>query len=192
VGLAVVDVPHQKAMDFMGKALDWVYRQWAVIAAVVGWAAAACEWIRKRRAEARLKEIRRRAEAPFLVPTSFTAHSIADPVRFVDMRNHGDMLEKFSVLLGTHGVEMRQGFSNEGQKVRAVSIVQPSLVSLVNVGTVIPEGPSAGWLRYVYDHSKKGQPERFSIQFESLMGVRQIHVYEVIHGVRSLQRVDPA
>lgn len=166
-------------------------QHWSVVTTVVGWTVAAYAWLRKMRAEARYKEIQRRAEAPYLIPTSFTAHAIADRLRYVDMVRHGENFAAFSESLGSHGLEMHQGFNNQGQKVRAISIRQPSRITLVNVGPVISEGASPGWIGYVYEHNRKGDPERFSLQFESFGGFKQVHVYEIVHGEHSLKRVDP-
>jgi hypothetical protein len=178
--------------DLIGKVLASGFQHWAVVTTVIGWAAAFYAWVRKTRAETRFKEIQKRAEAPFLIATSLSAHDIADPVCYVDMLEHSEMLDEFSERLGSERIEMRQRFDNEGQRVRAVSVVQPSPISFVNVGNAIYEGASPGWIRYVYDRDTKGHAQRFSFQFESLAGFKQVHVYELIHGVRSLRRIDPA
>jgi Flp pilus assembly protein TadB len=179
-------------MDGVKWLMDQLHQYGSWIAKIGGWIVAAYAWMRKRRAEVRYRDIERRAEAPYLVAASFSAHAIADHVRYLDMSKAAERLEEFSESLGSHGLEMHLGFINEGQRVRAVSVVEPSPISLVKVGAVIAEGPSPGWIRYVYEHARKGRVERFSLKFESFGGFKQVHVYETIHGKGSLRRVDPA
>ena len=171
--------------------LSLAMRHWSIMTTVVGWTTAVFVWVRKKASDRKLADIRRRAEAPYLIAGPLTAHEIADPVRFVDMERYPDAFTDFSARLGSHKIEMHIRFMNQGQKVRAVSIKQPSRISLEKTNGEIIEGNSPGWLRYVYEHERRGQVERFTLEFESYGGFKQGHVCELVHGERVLRRVEP-
>jgi hypothetical protein len=175
-------------VELIMQLVNLVRDHWSRIAEIggaIGWVFGAVEWCRRRQAESR-------AKGPYLVPASFTAHQMADPVAFVDMRRFGEKLDDFSRRVGSHNLEMRLGFENRGPRVNGAFIVQPSPYSLAKTDGQIIEGPSPGWISYVYEDSRKGQVDHFKLRFETLDGFKRTHIYEIVHGKGSLTRIKPA
>jgi hypothetical protein len=53
---------------------------------------------------------------------------------------------------------------------------------------------SAGryYFTYPYDPQMHGRAQRLEVSFETASGIQNTHLYELVHGLRRLKRVDPA
>jgi len=168
------------------------------LTAIVGWIVGVVQWRKKRKAEAELKLIRRRAEAPYLAPsgTFFTALqrlSEDNEIRFfkagmenllcferneVDKNLAPDNLVLFVI-------------ENSGQAARRVAATLDGVPVELNREPDIHDAKGLQFLEYPYQPAKHGQKQRLVIEFESSSGVQDRHTYEIVHGVRSLKRTDP-
>jgi hypothetical protein len=166
------------------------------ITTAVGWVVAAFQWRKKRKAEADLKLIRRRGDAPYFVPSESTfdrllvgaarnqaAAASADTV--LSVFNHEISKE------APTGTPVRLVVDNQGQPARRISVTLDGQQIQLRSEPSLEFASGLQFLEYPYAPEKHGKDQTLAISFESTSGVQDRHIYATKHGIRHLVRADP-
>lgn len=163
------------------------------------------ESARRGMAEIVLRETQRRADAPFLMVRSMYAenHTSGEPAViegrhitiYQDTRLTFRPGEAFAMdRLPAEGAAVCLVVVNHGRRVRAARITQPSDYALDAALGHISEDNAGRLPKIIYPFLREhlGQAVSFTLEFESLDGVQQRHIYETRHGACELRRIDPS
>lgn len=168
------------------------------------------EQSRRETAESELKQIRARAEAPYLVAASIWANGV-EHSHEVQLRGPGgglmvagDRRKQFGAgvqiaPLPAAGATVTILLKNQGQTVRGAAVQNGEVKLVCRLGRLYADAeepyPKAQHtlprLKYRFEPAKVGKNCRFELYFESESGMKQTHTYEYIHGVCSLTRIAP-
>jgi hypothetical protein len=166
--------------------------------AVAGWVAAFWLWGKGRRAEAALKLMRRRAEAPFLVlsevkfnflyTTSPQGQTQGCSVASGSLLSHlRSEVEKNT----TPGAAVRLVIENRGKEPRRAVVRLDGQSVRLEREPAVSDAHGLRYIEYPYDPAKHGQEQRLVIEFETESGLEDRHTYVLKHGLRCLRRLDP-
>ena len=165
-------------------------------AALVGWCNAIMQWRKKRKAEAELKEIRRRGEAPFFSPSD----AMVDRLFVGASRNTAQTAHEGTVLSALRhevekdipaGTPIRFVVENDGLAVRNVALTLDDEPIALCKEPDLNFAHGFAFLEYLYQPTKHGTEQRLSICFETSTGMQDCHVYLLKHGFRFLKRIEP-
>jgi hypothetical protein len=163
----------------------------------LGWVVALLQWRKKRKAEAELKLIRRRGDAPYLTPSDTTVDRLFTDATVGEARTAGPD----TVLTVLHGevpkempadTPVRFVVDNQGQPARRVSVNLDGKPIQLRSEPALAFANGLQFLEYPYDPKKHGQDQTLVISFETASGVQDRHTYTLKHGIRHLVRTDPA
>ena len=162
----------------------------------VGWVVPLLQWRKKRKAEAELKVIRRRGDAPYLTPSASTVNRL-----FTDaLEGEARTAAAATVLTAFHGevpkempadTPVRLVVDNHGQPARRVSVSLDGKAIQLRSEPALEFASGLQFLEYPYDPKKHGQDQTLIISFETASGVQDRHTYSLKHGIRHLVRTDP-
>jgi len=166
------------------------------VTAVVGWVTAFVQWRKKRKSEAELKLIRRRGEAPYLVPSDnhfdrlFIAASDHE-ARFADKEAVLNIFRDEILTNTPAGTPIFLVVENQGKAARRVSVFLDGQEIQLRDEPRLEFASGLTFLQYAYDPKRHGQQQKLVIAFETPSGVQDRHIYTMKHGFRSLRRQDP-
>lgn len=168
------------------------------LTAAVGWVTALRQWRKKRKSEAELKLIRRRGEAPYLVPSqSLFNHLYFDAgggeIRFFP-GGSGNVLCSLRDEVAKEtapGTPIFFVVENNGKGARRVTITLDGQAARLRHEPQIQGAHDLSYLEYSYNPAKHGQNQCLVIEFETETGVQDRHTYLLKHGFRSLTRQHP-
>jgi hypothetical protein len=168
------------------------------LTAIVGWIIGAVQWRKKRKVEAELKLIRRRAEAPYLAASDAVFNCLYTSLIGSELRCFQPGMEN---LLCFQRDEVGKNLiadnpvlfviENSGQAARSVAVSLDGVPIQLKREPDIQDAQGLQFLEYPYQPAKHGQTQQLVIDFESSGGVQDRHTYQIIHGARSLKRTDP-
>jgi hypothetical protein len=193
-------------MNFLGISETTI----VVIAAIGGWLTAALGWFKwwyeireknkekaaKEKAEKELREIKRRGDAPYLVPNDALFNGIYisngpgqvgymtpfhSALLYADRKEVGPDTEGDVVFL----------VENQGRPARAVTIKLDGEEISIEKEADLNDAHGYQFIVYPYHKEKHGKEQIISISFESSSGVHDTHYYKTRHGFRILKRADP-
>jgi len=163
----------------------------------VGWIIALLQWRKKREAEAEIKLIRRRGDAPYFTPSATTVQRL-----FTDATaGEAHTAAAATVLTGIHGevskempadTPVRFVVENQGQPARHVSVSLDGNPIQLRSEPALKFASGLQFLEYPYDPIKHGQDQVLVISFETISGVQDRHTCCLKHGIRHLVRTDPS
>lgn len=162
----------------------------------VGWIVALLQWRKKRKAEAELKLIRRRGDAPYLTPSATTVNRLFTDASAGEAHTAGAA----TVLTALHeevskempaDTPVRFVVDNQGQSARRVSVSLDGKPIQLRSEPDLKFTSGLQFLEYPYDPKKHGQDQTLVISFETASGVQDHHTYSLKHGIRHLVRTDP-
>lgn len=162
----------------------------------IGWIVALLQWRKKRKAEAEIKLIHRRGDAPYFTPSATTVQRL-----FTDaLEGEARTAAPATVLTALHGEvpnEMPAGtpvrfvVDNQGQPARRVSVILDGKPIQLRSEPALKFASGLQFLEYPYDPARHGQDQKMVISFETASGVQDRHTYSLKHGIRHLVRTDP-
>lgn len=155
---------------------------------------------KRQTAEAELQIIRRRGQAPYLIPSRDRFNMMYVPsenpaaIEFRSPR-HSDILCE-----DRHEVDRQLAagsriffvVDNTGHAARRIKIDLDGTPALIGTEPEMSDSKGRQFLIYSYDPSRHGQEQRLRISFETSDGIQDTHIYSLRHGLRSLYRIDPA
>jgi hypothetical protein len=162
----------------------------------VGWIVALLQWRKKRKAEAEIKLIRRRGDAPYFTPSATTVQRLFTDATAGEAHTAGAA----TVLTTVHGevskemptdTPVRFVVDNQGQPARHVSVNLDGKPIQLRSEPALKFASGLQFLEYPYDPKKHGQDQKLVISFETASGVQDRHTYSLKHGIRHLVRIDP-
>lgn len=166
---------------------------------VAGWITAGYQRYQRGKADAELRAMQRRGEAPFLIPDN-RPFSVAEFQGLEGNRFHLHASEQ-SLLCWyrreldptTHSKDtIGMVIQNAGRSAVCCAMESVDLPGLSCESSVESDEPPRLLLCYTYEPEKHGKPQRFKLKFEvSPSGFQDTHTYELIHGHHNLKRVDP-
>jgi hypothetical protein len=154
----------------------------------------------KREAELELKQIKRRADAPFLVPSDI----VFGAIKYTDENGELRFLRSDSgFVLSWRGNEVvvdrlcadwnRVFFlvDNAGEAARGMIVKLDG--ETISLKREADDDDSRGllYLEYPYKPEKHGKEQTLLLSFETRSGVQDTHRYLTRHGFRVLDRIDP-
>jgi hypothetical protein len=169
-------------------------------------AGALAEWLigaRQRRrgaaAEEELRQIKRRSDAPYLALTS----SLVQHLYLPPTATRG--IQMASTIGGPVLASNRREIPKDCPMGTAIYVVVENLgedarwtrVEIDGVPAALGQEPDFSsarglqFLAYEYNPAKHGQPQAVRLTFETGSGVQDTHIYETLHGIYSLKRIDP-
>jgi hypothetical protein len=183
-------MPAPEIIKAASTALPWV-------TTAVGWLAAVLQWRKKRKAEAELRLIRRRGDAPYLTPSETTVDRlITDASPGVANTAHAStVLTVFNAQVPKDmpaDTPVRLVVENSGQPARRVSVTLDGKPIQLRAEPALEFANGLQFLEYPYDPKKHGQDQTLTISFETASGVQDRHTYTLKHGIRHLVRTDPS
>jgi hypothetical protein len=143
----------------------------------VGWIVALFQWRKKRKAEAELKLIRRRGDAPFFTPPAFTVDRLFTDASEGEARTAAAA----TVLTAFHAevpkdmpadTPVRFVVDNQGQPARRVSVSLDGKLIQLRSEPALKFASGLQFLEYPYDPTKHGQDQRLVVSFETASGCR--------------------
>lgn len=162
----------------------------------VGWLVALLQWRKKRKAEAEIKLIRRRADAPYLTPSATTVDRL-----FTDASAGQAQFAGTDTVLTVFHAEVPKELpadtpvcfvvDNQGQAARRVSVTLDGKPIQLRSEPALDFASGLQFLEYPYDPGKHGEDQTLVISFETASGVQDRHTYSIKHGIRHLVRTDP-
>jgi hypothetical protein len=167
------------------------------LVALAGWGAAYWLWRKGRRAEAALKLMRRRAEAPFLVPSEVKFNflyttspqgqtqgcSVASGCLLSHLRSD---VEKNTA----PGAAVRLVVENCGKEPRRIALRLDGHSVRLEREPAVSDAHGLRYIEYPYDPAKHGQEQHLELEFETESGLQDHHTYVLKHGLRFLRRLD--
>ena len=147
-------------------------------------------------AELELKNIQRRAHAPFLKPSSDKFNAIyhnlgGGKVAFVSCGDKSLLCDFRDEVEANDGEEVFFVVENLGASARGISVkLDGKPISLKREADMQNSGGRI-YLVYPYEKSKHGLEQVITLSFESETGVQDTHKYITRHGFRILKRIDP-
>jgi hypothetical protein len=162
----------------------------------VGWIVALLQWRKKRKAEAEIKVIRRRGDAPYFIPSATTVQRLILDATSGNART-ANMATVLTVFHEEVPKEMaadtpvRFVVDNQGQPARRVSVSLDGKPIQLRSEPALEFASGLQFLEYPYDPVKHGQDQKLVISFETASGVQDRHTYSLKHGIRDLVRTDP-
>lgn len=146
--------------------------------------------------ELELKNIQRRAHAPFLKPSDdvFNAiyHNVGEgKVAFIPYGEKALLCNSRNEVEASDGDEVIFIVENLGAAARGISVkLEGKPISLRREADMQYAGGRI-YLVYPYTKLKHGQDQIITLSFESETGIQNIHKYVTRHGIRVLKRIDP-
>ncbi len=168
------------------------------LVAVTGWVTALWLWRRGQRAEAELRLIHRRAQAPCLVASDAIFNFLyttpgEGPIRGCSVAS-GCLLSHFRNEVDKNTAPeaaVRLVIENRGLEPRRAALHLDGQPVLLVKEPAVSDAHGLQYLEYPYDPRKHGQEQRLVIEFETANGIQDRHTYALKHGHRSLRRMDP-
>ena len=163
----------------------------------VGWIVTLLQWRKKRKAEAEIRLIRQRGDAPYLTPSDTTVDRLFTDITAGEPKT----ANRATVLTVLHGevpkempadTPVRFVVDNQGQPARRVSVSLDGKPIQLRSEPALPCANGLQFLEYPYDPKKLGQDQALVISFETASGVQDRHTYTLKHGVCHLVRTVPA
>ncbi len=171
---------------------------WGLVA-VAGWVTAFWLWRKGQRAEAELRLIRRRTEAPCLVPSDAMFNFLyttpgQGPIQGCSVAS-GCLLSHFRNEVDKNtapGATVLLVIENRGQEPRRAALWLDGQPVRLAKEPAVSDAHGLQYIEYPYDRARHGQEQRLVIEFETGSGVVDRHTYLLKHGQRFLRRMDPA
>jgi hypothetical protein len=168
------------------------------LVAIAGWTTALMLWRKGCRTRAELNLIRRRAEAPCLVPSEAIFNFLyttpgQGPIQGCSVAS-GCLLSHFrnEVEKKTEpGAAILLVIENRGREPRRAVLRLDGQPVRLGREPAVSDAHGLHYLEYPYDPVKHGQDQRLVIEFETDGGVQDRHAYVLKHGLRYLRRIDP-
>lgn len=152
----------------------------------------------KEKAESQLVLIRRRGDAPLLVPSSsrfnMTSRSVGNGRLLMVSPMDGAVLCEFRNEVNIPaGQEQIVVFvvENIGERARAASVKLDDGTAVLQQEAEMEGARGRLFLIYPYDRAVHGQEQKLTLTFESQSGIQDTHTYSIRHGVRFLRRIEP-
>ena len=154
---------------------------------------------RAKEAEEELKQIKRRSAAPFLTASDAAFNGLHFPgeepgkIGFCPAGS-GAVL---CFMRDEVGEDLETGdpvffvIENHGSPARSVKLILDGKPIRLQQEPDFESSNELQFLRYEFDREKFGKSQRLELTFEADSGLQDSHVYELLHGVRSLKRIDP-
>ena len=169
------------------------------LVALGGWITALCLWRRGRRAEAELRLVRRRLEAPWLAPSEAKFNFLytnpsAGPIQGCSVAS-GCLLSHLRSEVDKNtapGAAVFMVIENLGKEPRRTVLQLDGQPVRLGREPAVSDAHGLQYIEYPYDPGKHGREQRLVVDFETENGFRDRHIYAMKHGQRFLRRVDPA
>jgi hypothetical protein len=170
----------------------------AALGAVVAVLWAIWEHYGRKRAEKKLAEIKRRGDAPFLR----VSDAIFGNILYVFGEGQSEIWHSINSHILCFQRSQVEGVRTGGDVVLVVDDAgEPThkiIVKLDDAPIIFASGTETNtskeirFLKYPYDPRKQGQEQRITVSFETRSGAHDTHIYTTRHGVRFLERTNPA
>jgi hypothetical protein len=147
-------------------------------------------------AELELKNIKRRAQAPFLKPSNDRFNAIyhnlgGGKVAFVSVGQKFLLSDFLNEVEANDGDEVFLVVENSGAGARGISVKLDGKPISLSREAEMENARGRIYLVYPYEKSKHGKDQIISLSFESDTGLQDTHQYITRHGFRVLRRIDP-
>jgi hypothetical protein len=153
----------------------------------------------KDKAEQDLKQIKRRGDAPYLVPSGTVFGQLYFAAGDGEIRAwHVTLGNVLSFQRNEVGSECPAGnpvilvVDNTGESARGIVVKLDGEEISLKREADLNDAHGLYFLEYPYAPEKRGQEQRIAVSFETQNGVQDTHRYITRHGFRVLQRINPA